>query len=143
MLCTSRRRLKDRDYFRRRAPLEYTELPACAHARQAIVLVWVAVASWAAATAADLSKTITTAVTLPAGSHRLVGNLSIASSGTLTLQAGASLQSTGNYGITVYGLLLANATSTAGCYIGAATKGFWRTVFARAAGRWRDFRFAS
>lgn len=98
-------------------------------------LLALACATCGSARAADLSGTISTAVTLQAGPHRLVGNLTIAGSGTLTLQAGATLQPTGNYGISIYGSLTASGTAAAPCVLGTSTKGSWQGVFVQSGGQ--------
>jgi hypothetical protein len=78
--------------------------------------------------ATDLSGTISTAVSLPAGAHRMVGGLTIAASATLTLDPGATLTVTGNYGMSVYGGLVANGTPSQTCYIGASSSGSWQGI---------------
>lgn len=86
----------------------------------------------AAAQATDLSGTISGSVSLPAGQHRLVGPLTIAASGRLTLQAGAALKVAGNYGISVYGTLRALGTAGSRCAITAQSSapGAWPGIFA-------------
>ncbi|MCX7599439.1 MAG: right-handed parallel beta-helix repeat-containing protein [Armatimonadetes bacterium] len=103
--------------------------------RRPEVVLYLLCAACIPAMAADLSGTISTPVTLPAGSHRLVGNLTVASSGTLTLQAGATLQPTGNYGISVYGSLVASGTAASRCVVGTSTKGYWQGMFVQSGGQ--------
>ncbi len=85
----------------------------------------------------DLTGTISSAVTLPAGDHRLVGNLTITASGSLTLEAGARLLAQGNFIISVYGRFEADGTTADWCLVGHAAdgKGNWQGIFVMTGGQ--------
>ncbi|MBC7289476.1 MAG: hypothetical protein H5T86_15825, partial [Armatimonadetes bacterium] len=82
--------------------------------------------------AADVSGTLTGDLSLPAGQHRLTGNLTIEATGSLTLQPGAELRATGSFVISVYGTLRASGTSAQPCLIAAAAArpGSWQGIVA-------------
>jgi hypothetical protein len=86
--------------------------------------------SGATITARYISSTITSNTTIPAGTHRLAGTLTVAAGATLTISAGATLQFPAGADLAVYGKLIADGTNGVITFTstGGTSSGSWGSI---------------